>query len=182
VGASGQDDRAGFEDVPLALILFAGQNAVAMGTPAMAHHIKTEAGRSAQVGFKCKSFFLLVDAAENPLNRKWTRPESHGDVSIFEAAGREPQTGVESITIEPTKIDNAAFTGTSRLNPAQGLGSAAAVVGGEEEVPSPQAHNGTHNVNGKKTTHRRTATPLMPMVRPRLRAGQEDSGARSRFF
>jgi hypothetical protein len=131
-----------------------------MGTPAVAHYIEPETGGSAQVGVKGQSFFLLVNAAENPLNRQGARPESHRNVGIFEAAGRKLEASVESIAVEPTKINDATLTGASRLNPAQSLGSAAAIVGGKEEIPSPQAHNGTGNVNGKKTTHRRTSLPL----------------------
>jgi hypothetical protein len=118
VSASGQDDRAWFVDIPLALIMFAGQNAVAVRAPTMAHYIEAETGRSAQVGFKGQSFFLLVNTAENPLNRQWARPEPHGDVSIFEAAGRKLETGVESVAIEPAEINDAAFAGASGLNPA----------------------------------------------------------------
>jgi hypothetical protein len=68
-------------------------------------------------------------------------------VGIFKTAGREVQPGVEAGTIEPVGIKDTTLAGTSRLNPAQSLGSPAAIVGGEEKIPCPESDNRSSYIN-----------------------------------
>ena len=49
--------------------------------------------------FRSPRLFLFVDAAENPVNRQGAGPESQGDMSIFEATGRELKAGVETVGV-----------------------------------------------------------------------------------
>ena len=85
--------------------------------------------------------------------------------------------------VQPAKVYNPSFTRTRGLHPAQSFGAPAAVVGGKNGVPSRQNEECADYVDDKKASHRRTAlTPLMPMVRPRLRAGQEGISAERSFF
>ncbi len=146
--ASGQDDWAGFVNVPLTLIVLAGQNPTAMSAPAVPHHIKTETGRAAEIRFKGQCLLLFVDSAEYPLNRKWTRPKFQDDVRVFEATRRELQACMKPIAVQPPEFNDPALAGASGLNPAKLFGSTAAIVRCKEEKPSPQGDNRTNNVNG----------------------------------
>ena len=87
--AGGQDDRARFVDVPFALVALPGIDAAAVGAPAMPHHFKMEVGGATQVGLEGQRLFLLVNAAQEPLNRQRPRPEFHGHVCVFKAARSE---------------------------------------------------------------------------------------------
>ena len=147
VSAGGEDNRAGFVDIPLALVALAGGDVAAVGAPAMTHDFEMEAGRAAKVGFEGQSFFLLVPAAQKPVDGQRPRPELHGDVRVFEAAGREVQAGMKAGTVQPVRIKDASFAGASGLDPAQRFGSFAAVIGGKEEIPSPRDRNRADDVN-----------------------------------
>ena len=81
------------------------------------------------------------------MNGQSARPKLHGQVRIFEAAGRELQAGMEPVTTEPAPVEDASFAGARRLYPAQCLGSFAAVVGGKQEVPYPQDRNRADDVD-----------------------------------
>ncbi len=113
----------------------------------MAHDFQMEAGRAAQVGLEGQCFFLLVVVAQQPVNRQGARPELHGDVGVFEAAGRELQAGMQAGTVQPVRVEDASFAGAGRLHPAQRFGPFAAVVGGKEEIPHPQDRNRADHVN-----------------------------------
>src|ERR1035441_9338594 len=112
----------------LAFVAAASGDSAAVGAPAMAHHFEMEAGRSTQVGFKGQRLFLFVVAAQQPLDRQGTRTELHGDVGVFEAAGRELQAGMQAGTVEPVRVEDSSFTGAGGLYPAQRFGSFATVV------------------------------------------------------
>src|SRR3954462_5811488 len=99
VSTGGQDDRSRFVDVPLALVTLAGIDAAAVSAPAMTHDFQMKARRASQVGFEGQSFFLLVNAAQQPLYGERPRPNLHGDVRIFEAAGREVKPRMQTRTV-----------------------------------------------------------------------------------
>ena len=89
VGARGEDDGAGFVDIPFAISAAAGGDATAVSAPAMTHDFEMEAGRSAEVGFESQRFFLFAPSAQNPLHGQRPRTELHGDTGVFKTAGRE---------------------------------------------------------------------------------------------
>lgn len=153
MGAGGQNDRARLVNVPLALIAFPGDNAAAVGAPAMAYHIEAEAWGTTKIGFEGKGLFLAVNAAQDPLDRQGPWPESQNYARVVKAAGRELKSRIEAGTIEPAEINDAAFACTRCLDPAQRFGPAAAVVGGEQDVPAPKSDNRTDNVDDKKASH-----------------------------
>src|ERR1700739_3649494 len=113
----------------------------------MPHDFQAKAGRTAEIGFKGESFFLLAYAVENPMygQRPWA--ELHGDVSIFKAAGREVEAGIEAVAVEPARIEDASLVGARGLNPAGGFRTSAAIVSGKENVPESQGRNRTDNVD-----------------------------------
>ena len=83
------------------------------------------------------------------------------------------QASIKSGGVQPAKVNDPSFTSTRRLNPSECFGASAAVVGGKNHIPSRKNDERANYVDEKKASHRRTAlTPLMPMVRPRLRLGQ----------
>jgi len=83
------------------------------------------------------------------------------------------QASIKSGGVQPAKVNDPSFTSTRRLNPSECFGASAAVVGGKKNIPSRKNDERANYVDEKKASHRRTAlTPLMPMVRPRLRLGQ----------
>ena len=147
MGACGENDGSGFVDVPLSLVAFALDHAATVRAPAVSHDVETESRRTAKVRFKSQSFLLLVDAAENPVNRQRTRAELQGDAGIFKTARRELQARVQAEAVQPVEFGNTAFTRAGRLHPAQRLGATAAVVGGKEEIPTPHGHHCADNVN-----------------------------------
>jgi len=147
VGAGGENDRPRFVDVPLSLIAFALDHAATVCAPAVTYDVETEGRRTAKVCFESQSFFLLVDAAENPVNRQSTRTKLQSDAGIFKTARRELQAGVQAKAVQPVEFRNAALTRAGRLDPAQRLGATTAVVGGEEEIPTPHGHHCADNVN-----------------------------------
>jgi len=146
VGASGEDDRTGFVDVPLALVP-AGSHSAAVSAPAVAHDLEMKAWRASQISLKGQSLFLLVPAAQQPVNRQRARPKFHGDVCVVEAAGRKLKAGVQAMAVHPSPVENSSFAGAGGLNPTQRLGSFATVVGGEEKVPRSQNRDPGDNVN-----------------------------------
>jgi hypothetical protein len=75
------------------------------------------------------------------------RAELHGHVSIFKAARRELNASVKTMAIVPAPVKDASFAGARRLHPAQGLGSLAAVISSEEEIPDRQDHNRADDVD-----------------------------------
>ena len=68
VSAGGENDGAGFVDVPFAFIAAEGGHAAAVGAPAMAHHFEMKAGRAAQIGLEGKVSFCLCQQ----LSSQWT--------------------------------------------------------------------------------------------------------------
>ena len=147
VSACSEYDGTGLVDVPFALVALARIDAAAVGAPSMTADLKMKAGRSAKIGFEGKGFFLVVPAAENPLNRQSARAKLHGDVSVFEAAGREVQTGTKTGAVEPMRFEDAAFSGACGLYPAESLSSPSAIVGGEQEIPGPEGSDRADNVD-----------------------------------
>ena len=131
MSARGEDDGAGLVDFPFPLRTLGGTDAVAMSTPAMPHDFEMETGRAAKIGFECERFFLLAHAVQNPVHGQRPRPEFHRDVGIFKTAGREVQASTQAVTVKPARIEDASFSGTRGLDPAESLRTSAAIVRGE---------------------------------------------------
>ncbi len=100
-----------------------------------------------------------MKATEDPLNRQCSWPKLEGDVSILKTAGRELEASVETEAVEPAEFGDAPFAGAGRLNPAEGLGTAAAIIGRKEGIPCPEGRNCADNVDDKKA-HSRLRLPL----------------------
>jgi hypothetical protein len=63
------------------------------------------------------------------------------------------QAGMQAGTVQPVRIEDTTFAGAGRLHPAQGLGSFATVIGGEQEIPQSQSHNRGDDVDDYKPDH-----------------------------
>ena len=133
--AGRQNNGAGLVNVPFALVPFVADNSAAVGAPTMANDIQAEDGRSTKIGFKCQRLFLLVQAAEDPVNRQGTRTELQGNAGIFKASGRKLKASMKAGAVEPTKVEDAAFAGAGGLNPAKSFGAATSVVRREKDIP-----------------------------------------------
>src|SRR5579863_905229 len=119
----------------------------------MPHDFHVKGWRTAQIGFEGESFFLLVPAAQQPLDGERARAEFHGDAGVFEAVRGKLQTGVHAGAVQPVRFEHASLAGAGRLHPAQGLRAPATVVGGKKEIPQPQSRNRRDHVNNKKAPH-----------------------------
>ena len=114
-----QDDRTRLVDFPLAIIPAPAQDrSTAVRAPPMSHDFKIEAGRTTQVRLERKRLFLLVCAAQKPIERKSPRPEAHGYAGIFETSGRKLQTCQQTRIAQPVEVEDSAFACASRLDPA----------------------------------------------------------------
>jgi hypothetical protein len=147
VRACGENDRSRFVNIPLALISLARSDAAAVGAPPVPHHFQMKCRRAAQIGFERERLFLVVPAAHEPVQWQCARTKLHRDMRIFKTAGREVQAGVKAGAVQPVRIKDASFAGASRLHPPQGFGSPAAIVSGEQDIPSAQSHKRGTNVN-----------------------------------
>jgi hypothetical protein len=160
VCAGCQHDRTWLVNVPLTLLSFVRHDTAAMSTPAVPDHIEPDIGGSAEIRFERQSFFLFVYATENPVYRQRPGPEFHGDAGVLETARSELQTGVKTGAIEPAGVNDTTLALTCVLDPAKRFGSSAAVVSGEEQIPSRQNDECTDHVDDKQASHRRTSLPL----------------------
>src|SRR5579872_189108 len=153
MGASGENDRTGFVDVPLPLFALPLDDSAAVSAPTMAHDIKTECRLPAKIGFESQRRLLLIHAAEDPVNWQSSRAKLEGDAGVLKTPGRELEAGVKAEAIHPAEFGDTPFSGAGRLNPAQGLSPAAAVVSHKEEIPSPKSDNYADNVDDKRASH-----------------------------
>lgn len=119
----------------------------------MTHDFQMKRGRTAEIRFKSQSLFLLVPAAQQPVNGQRARTKLHSDVGVFKAPRRKLKAGMQTGTGKPLRVENASLASAGGLYPAQRFGASAAVVRGEKEVPEPQSGDRSDNVNHKKAPH-----------------------------
>lgn len=160
MSASGEDDGAGFIEIPLALFTFAVDDSAAVSTPAVTDNIKVKGRGSAEVGFKSQSFFVLMNAAEDPLHGQGSGPKLESDVGVLKAAGRELEAGMKTEAVEPAEFSDTSFASAGRLDPAKGFGAPAAIIGRKEGIPYPESRHCADNVDDKKASHSRLRLPL----------------------
>ena len=88
-----------------------------------------------------------MQAAQDPMDGEcpWTKLQSNS--GILKAAGWKLKAGMKARTVKPVEVENTALPSAGRLNPAKRFRAAAAIVGRKEDVPRPQQHHRTDNVD-----------------------------------
>src|SRR5208283_295408 len=153
VRPGGQDHGAGFVDIPLAVVALGRRNPAIMSAPAMPDHFQTETRGAIQIGFKGQSFFLLMPAADQPLNGKSARPELHGYAGVIKPAVGKMKTGLQAGRSHPIRFEDASLADACGLDPAQDGGALFSVVMRKHEVPQPQNGDRSDHVNQQNAPH-----------------------------
>src|SRR5580693_6719424 len=113
----GQDDRARLVEIPLPPFALARDPPV-VSAPAMPHYFQMEAWRTTQISLESQSFFLPTPATHQPMQRRGSRAELHGDARVFKPPGSEMQSCLQAGTAHPVRLQDASLAGASRLHPA----------------------------------------------------------------